>query len=69
MQHKITVLCDRCHNRISGIHDPDSGMTGGFYRVGGNPAKNAWAKYAKSGESTICDACMHSDKRYVADQK
>jgi hypothetical protein len=66
MQHKITVLCDRCHKRIEGIHDPETGMTGGFYRVGGDPKKNQWAQYRNGGENVLCDRCMHHDKRYQA---
>lgn len=68
MQSKITVLCDRCKKRIDGCYDPETGTTGGFYRVGGETAKNCWAKYRNSGEKVLCDKCMQSDKRYVKDQ-
>jgi hypothetical protein len=67
MQHNITVLCDRCHKKVHGIHDPEAGITGGFYRVGGAAQKNSWAKYRNSGEAVLCDKCMHSDIRYKAD--
>lgn len=66
MQHKITVLCDRCHKATDGIYDPDTGTTGGYYRVSGDIKKNAWAKYRKAGETNICDKCMHSDRKYIA---
>ncbi len=68
MNYKITVLCDRCTKKVDGIYDPDSETTGGFYRVGGNPSKNYWAKYRNAGENVLCDKCMQTDKRYLADQ-
>lgn len=63
MMRKITVICDRCHRRISGLYDPETETTGGFYRVGGN---SSWGKYRNAGEKNICDKCMFNDRRYQA---
>lgn len=60
---KVLVICDRCFNRIEGLEDAGT-ATSGFYKVG---AGTEWSKYANSGESILCDACMFNDPRYIAD--
>lgn len=57
----ITVTCDRCGREVSGMEG--AGGTAGFYRVG----EGLWQKYANEGEAILCDACMQSDPRYLAD--
>lgn len=61
---KVMVECDRCHKCIEGIRVADElqTFTGGYYDVTGY-----WSQYANPGESIVCDACMHSDERYLAD--
>lgn len=56
----VKVVCDRCHAFRDGLETPGLG-TGGFYKVGkGTP----WEQFARSGESIVCDECMHSDESY-----
>ena len=57
----ITVTCDRCGREVNGLEG--DGGTAGFYRV----AEGIWSKYANEGEAVLCDACMQSDPRYLAD--
>jgi hypothetical protein len=57
----ITVTCDRCGREVIGMEG--DGGTAGFYRV----AEGIWSKYANEGEAILCDACMQSDPRYLAD--
>ena len=64
---KINITCDRCECVIEGILDavPLSGypsrVTGGYYDV----TSGYWNKFAKEGESNVCDSCMHSDENYI----
>jgi hypothetical protein len=58
---KVTVVCDRCGRTIEGIEDPEG--TAGFYRVTEGP----WHKYARCGETKVCDGCMWEDEGYLED--
>ena len=58
--------CDRCKKEIEGF-ETDS-FTAGFYYVDGG----YWSRYARpkadtSYETVICDECMWTDDRYIAD--
>jgi uncharacterized protein (DUF736 family) len=54
--------CSRCAEAIPDFAPPvDGEMTAGYYIAA------AWQKYANPGEVYVCDACMWSDPRYVAD--
>jgi hypothetical protein len=57
----MTITCDRCDQQISGYET--EAVTSGFYRTGSPP----WSKYADEDEEIICDSCMWSDERYLAD--
>lgn len=59
----ITVMCSRCGTEVEGIEMQNVG-TGGFYRV---IRGEAWDKYGLTGETILCDDCMHRDTRYIAD--
>lgn len=54
-------VCSRCHQNINDFSPPNGNMTAGYYIA------HAWSKYANPGEVLICDACMWSDSRYIAD--
>lgn len=58
---QVFGLCSRCKKRIEGFCPPCGGMTAGYYVAAG------WRKYVNPGEVYVCDACMWSDPRYVAD--
>ncbi len=58
---EILVHCDRCGKEVFGLDV--EGFTSGFYRV----AEGIWSQYANPGEAVLCDACMQSDPRYLAD--
>lgn len=60
---KVTVKCDRCGKSIQRIHVPDV-ATAGYYMVGKG---KAFERYARQGESIVCDDCMHADPAYRAD--
>lgn len=57
------IRCDRC---LLVLEDAHKGMffTAGYYEVGHG---NCWSKYANENEHKICDDCMWSDPRYIAD--
>lgn len=55
----VTVICERCEKIVEGL-ESDIG-TAGFYRASG------WAKYMDDDEQIVCDECMQSDPRYLAD--
>ena len=53
----VTVVCDRCGERVNGFKVGDFG-TSGFYDV----SKSAWIRFAKSpDEKTVCESCMWLD--------
>lgn len=53
---RIEFNCDRCGQRVSGLHTPSA--TAGFYVVSEG---KAWAKYAlNEQEHFVCDACIQS---------
>ena len=57
-------VCSRCTKPIRDFEPPKEGeMTAGYYVA----AATNWKKYANHGEVYICDACMWSDPRYIAD--
>jgi hypothetical protein len=58
---QVTVTCDRCGKEVSGMEGANA--TAGFYRV----TEGIWHKYANEGEEVLCDSCMQSDPRYLAD--
>lgn len=58
----VTVKCDRCHQQIDGMRT--DGLTAGFYEV---EHGQGFGKYTNPGERIICDRCMHTDPRYIAD--
>lgn len=60
---RITVTCDRCGKQVDGLH-VEGVATAGYYMVGEG---KAFAKYARPGESIVCDDCMHSDPAYQAE--
>jgi hypothetical protein len=63
----VTVVCDRCDKIIEGIRTPH--FTGGFYEISydlPNLKASSWRPYVNAGEHIVCDACMHSDPRYIA---
>jgi hypothetical protein len=70
MMTDITVVCDRCGKTVEGLHtDADTennipGGTSGYYTV---DLPSAWVLYANLGEKIVCDECMWSDPRYIAD--
>ena len=59
----VTVICDRCKQQVAGIKTETA--TGGFYAVG-KPGSQ-WGRYANPGEFILCDACVGSDPRYLAE--
>lgn len=58
----IVVECDRCHKEVIGLYSENG--TAGYYNV--EPG-SIWAKYANPTEKRLCDQCMQSDPRYLAD--
>ena len=62
-QYSVTVVCDRCHKTVKGYEIGGHG-TGGFYRTD-NP--KGWGRFANPGEKILCDPCMQSDPRYLAE--
>lgn len=62
----MILKCDRCKEHKPG--EVYEGTSCGFYVVSEMPGEcNYWANFARSGERLICDACMWSDPRYVAE--
>ena len=63
----LLVYCDRCNKRVIGaFQTPHS--TSRFYDVTpGRNGKNQWARYAREGERKVCDRCMWSDPKYIAE--
>lgn len=54
--------CSRCTKVIERFVPPDAGgMTAGYYVAA------AWAKYTNPGEVYVCESCVWSDPRYIAD--
>lgn len=53
--------CDRCKSTFVG--EECCGVTCGFYYVDSGP----WVKFGKNNEKIVCDACIHSDPRYIAE--
>ena len=60
--NNVTIICDRCKASVEGYEGPEA--TGGFYGV---REPGPWAKYARPGETKVCDDCMWSDPGYIAD--
>ncbi len=58
----VEFTCDRCGETKEGMSSLPE-WTAGFYALD----DLGWAKYANEGEEILCDACMHSDERYLAD--
>ena len=58
----VEFTCDRCGETKQGMLLPEG--TAGFYPT---DKELGWAKYANEGEEIVCDACMQSDERYLAD--
>lgn len=58
----VEFTCDRCGETKQGMLLPEG--TAGFYAT---DEELGWSKYANEGEEIICDACMQSDERYLAD--
>ena len=59
-QGDVTFNCDRCGAVVHGWMSKTA--TSGFYALG---LAGPWAKYARAGESRICDNCMWSDPAYL----
>ena len=63
----VTVTCDRCKKEVEGIelnHKLEVATlvgTAGFYRL---EPDRFWGRFAKEGETVICDACMFKDPHY-----
>jgi hypothetical protein len=57
----VSVTCSRCGRTIEGMEFEEG--TAGFYRVQGT----IWQKYANDHEQILCDGCMWTDERYLAD--
>jgi hypothetical protein len=63
LQVQTKVVCDRCLKTIDGLESVDGSnitATGGYYK------RAAWKKFMDDNESIVCDACMHTDSRYLA---
>lgn len=66
--NEVTVTCSRCGKTVEGAefpaHHEELGMTSGFYRV---IEGNYWHKFARPGETILCDDCMWKDPLYIAE--
>lgn len=62
----VTIVCDRCgetvHGKMYAKTNKVPGATVGFYYL-----TDGWSKYAREGEVRLCDNCMWSDEKYLAD--
>lgn len=56
---RVTFTCSRCG--VTAIGHEDEHATAGFYRVDGD----TWGRYARPGESVLCEPCMWADPAYV----
>lgn len=56
------LRCDRCKKLKPGLIA--DGVSAGFYIVADAGDQNYWAKFARKGESLICDQCMWNDPKY-----
>lgn len=58
------VTCSRCKRQVRGQEFREEGqvITVGFYRLRG-----AYRKYARPGETVLCEECLTNDPRYIAE--
>ena len=62
----VQIQCDRCKKIVDGIIGdvPLPGIPNkfidGFYDV----TTGIWKKFARYGETNLCDECMHNDPSY-----
>ena len=63
----FTLTCDRCAgtSEVCDYYEADGSLfaTGGYYRLDN---LEGWGRFARPGESRICDACMHAEPGYIA---
>lgn len=64
---KFSIICDRCQTKIDGLISdiPSTGRsnryTVGFYDM----ISEKWNRFARDGETYVCDTCMHADIEYT----
>lgn len=56
----MVFTCSRCGVEAVGHEDAD--CTAGFYQVGQAP----WDRFARAGETVLCEPCMWRDPIYAA---
>jgi hypothetical protein len=58
--------CNRCHNLIPNFDsNPNKTFTCGYYDISHH--NSPWWMYRNLGEKYVCDWCIHTDARYIAD--
>jgi hypothetical protein len=57
----VELQCGRCRRWVEG-YELDGG-TAGFVRL----SSRHWAKYARPGETILCDTCLMADPAYRKD--
>jgi hypothetical protein len=57
----VEITCSRCHRWVEGYQLEDG--TAGYVDVQGG----RWHRYARPGETRLCDACLMDDPGYRKD--
>lgn len=58
----IAITCDRCKRNVEGLASENG--TAGYYR-----RDEWWGKFMDEGEDNVCDECVWTDERYIAEYR